>query len=176
MNHLLTTPHGIDIPIQKAQTAIYDGLLSEWGDIGLKGYGRVYKNVKDDEVIPEYFKSNKDYSGNLISRESKFFFTKSASSEHQGRGYEYSSSVNIYFIIDLSKARPSITHRADQEVQSDILWMLEVSGLEVKAIVDTGSEDVFSEFRGAVDKAKFDDMQPFHVFRCECGIIYDLNK
>ena len=173
MNTVLTSPQGIDYAIQKAQVIIYQELVSEWGDI-ITGFGRVYKNTKEGRVIPEMFTSGKDYSGNVIDRDTRFFFSKSSSSEHIGSGYDFKSSVNVYFIVDLSKAKPTATYRADQEVHRDVLRALEVTGFHVKNLIDTGAEDVFSEFKGVFEANKFDDMQPFHVFRCECDLIYDL--
>lgn len=173
MNYLKTSPQGIDKVIQEAQVLLYDELSTLWG-VTLEGYGRVYKKEKSGKIIPEVYIGKKEYSGTLLTTDkSKFFFSKSSSSEHRGLGFGYLTDVNIYFILDLSKVKPTVTHRADQEAQIDVVDILEMTGLVVTSIIDTEIDDVLREFKGSSEN--FKDTQPYHVFKLECELVYDLN-
>lgn len=175
MNNLITNPQGIDFPIQYAQKIIYDDLTALWG-LGLEGYGRVSKNERNDSVIPELKKQGKEYSGTLLTSSNKFFFIKGSKSEGLGGNY-FKCKVEIYFILDLKKIKPNIAHRADQEVHKDVIHILSKCGFDsITEIIDTDLDTILRDFKGAYGKNKYQDLEPYHIFKVGVGINYNLNK
>ena len=90
-----------------------------------------------------------------------------------------SNSLWVFAVVNLAIVKPDITHRADEEVHSDLLNALydeirieEVAGLEygvdnIKRTV----EDTFS-----MDNFKFTDIHPYHVFAIKLSVKYYLEN
>lgn len=170
MIYAIDNPIGLDAVIATVQTKLMQ-LASTWG-VELDGYPRCYPMIDTDgKKGIEHFIKGKDY-GNLIYAEgNKFFFTAESDATRVGFGYE-TTEVELYFIVNLNECKPSITHRAANEVRVDVKNLLEqVSGIEIKTTV-IEIDRVFSGY----DFRITDDMQPYHAFRINITIIqYDIN-
>ena len=68
---------------------------------------------------------------------------------------------------------PSITHRADEEAHNDIAVLLQdFAEFDIVGITK-GMRNVYSDIGYGV--GKFEDMQPFHVFKVDIDISYNQN-
>lgn len=118
-------PVGIDKQIQKLQNQIYTGL----GFTNFDGYGRAYllKNT-EDKVVPHHYVagSNGEYQEILYNDEinGHFFFLDSSETKPFS-GVHVETEVSIYFFLNLEKLKPSITHKADEEIREQIMGILE---------------------------------------------------
>lgn len=172
MNYLKQNPVGLDASIQKLQVLLYTQLLPKWNE--LSGYGRCYINKDKDgfKTIEDYSKKN-EYSGNLVYAEgNKFFFATEKDLERTGNSF-YKTSIDLFFIVNVNKVYPSITHRADEEIRLDVLKILENQSLvEVKKLV-IDIDKIFNRF----DYNRVDNMQPYHVFKLELDVVeFDINQ
>ena len=174
MNYLKTDPVGIDESIVKVQKILFDELSTIWG-IDIDGYGRIYKNKKGDKTIPEHYLGNNKYSGNLFNQyKTKFFFEVSDKSNFDAG--LFTSDVSIYFIVDLDKTKVT-PYRADEEVREQVFAILRKTTLRNIKSIDTGIDSVASSFSNILkDNAKWDDMQPFHVFKIVSELSYKLDN
>ncbi len=60
MNNTRSEVIGIDVEIQDLQTVLYNSLISLWVN-NIEGYGRAYKNTKNDKLRYEYYLGKKEY-------------------------------------------------------------------------------------------------------------------
>jgi hypothetical protein len=160
-----TNPVGIDRPIHHLQEFIYRQLQTTWGlsTSQINSYPRVEK-IGDDL---KYFSQGKDYQMNDFLLEDKFavqFFFLANGSRSFSMLWE--TEVDVYFSVNLSTVKPTITHRADEEVKQDIYNILQ-----------QGSEGVVSiqpvDLKGFKDRM---DMQPYHFFRFTLKMTYRYDK
>lgn len=167
-----TNPTGVDVPIQKAQKKLHDTLNSQWG-IELDAYGRAYLLDRGDLTIPEVFVKDKDYKDVLELKSNRFFFVASNTATKTNHNW-YETDVDIYFILNLKELKPSVSHRADQEVQDDADKVLSKTDFIISSI-DTGINNVLSDFNiSDRDNFKYADFEPYHVFKFSCSVNYNL--
>jgi hypothetical protein len=141
-------------------------------------YGRAYRNKTDDGYIAEVYTGSKEYrevywddSLNAIS-----FFGTNGTIE---RTVLSSAEVHLVFFVDLSKVKPDITHRADEEVRDEIEAIVgSFTGGFVLKSIELWLENVLREYHGSRrdDRLKYVDMHPVHCFRMNLSINYDSNK
>jgi len=162
MNNTKTNPVGIDLIIQDIQNDLYDKLSVLWGDI--KGFGRVYKNKKQERTIPEYYAGKGEYDEVLTDdmKTATFFFLESGELESKGSCLS-KTNVELYFLVDVSKAKSSIQHYADEEVRLDVLNIVKNNLTIVRTIK---GRDALSSF--TVEDLDF--IHPYFIFKIE-GII-----
>lgn len=160
-----TNPVGIDRPINVLQDFLYQRLQSLWSltTSQINAFPRVYRIGQDIR----HFTSGKDYNPLDLLLEDKvpvqFFFL-----DNQSRTFDdsWSTEVDVYFGVKLSVVKPSISHRADEEVKQDLYNILQ-----------QGSEGVVSIQQ--VDLNGFEermDMQPYHFFRFTLKLTYRYDK
>ena len=116
MNYIITNPKGIDSAIQKIQTLLYNKL--NWGD-NIDVYGRVFENpAKTKGLVLEAYISNNEYKDVFFddSKTASVFFIEDKK-HTTDEGIRFSNKVQIVFMVDLKKAFPTITHRADTEAE-----------------------------------------------------------
>lgn len=172
MLYTKTNPTGIDVPIQKAQKLLYNRLNTEWG-IELSAYGRAYINKSRGNKIPEVFVDGKDYKDVLGTDDSRFFFVASDSAQRYDNSL-YETDVDIYFLIDLKSVKPSVNHRADEEVHNNVDYVLNHTDLTINSM-ETGIENVLSDFDlKDSDNFNYADFESYHVFKMECTVQYNL--
>lgn len=176
MQHLQTTPVGLSFVVQEIQKTLYAELGILWGDI-LDGYGLVYHINENNIVSPQAFVGGKnDYSGNLMTTDkSKFFFTKQAKAVHLGDD-SFKTSVNLFFVVNLAKAKASILHRAESEVLADVLNTLK--NCHTDGVNDTTDklEEVLREFSNLYRKSKIENMHPHYIFKINIDLVYNINQ
>lgn len=161
---------GLDAVIGQVQNKLM-ALATTWG-VSLDGYPRCYPKMDKEKEDGgkkgiEHYVSNNQYSGNLIHAEgNKFFFTAENKPDRVGNGY-YTTVISLYFVVDLTKCKPSITHRADEEVHADVSKVLRsLAGILEVDGPETDIEDVFRGY----DYNIGDDLQPYHAFRFDLTV------
>lgn len=180
MNVTKTGVIGIDIPIQKYQTEFYNALKTLWGftDAEFNMYGRAYRNQDKEQgtYTPEIYKGNNEYSDAYFDDTlsgSAFFGLGELTKVTDG---DVKANVFIIFMINLDKIKPG-TNRNDEEVRNDAERFALVTkyGFSLAGII-TGIDQVFKEYSGykAVKGIKFRDMQPWHCFRLNFEVLYNI--
>lgn len=179
------SPTGLDNAIQKLQTYMHTTLMSKWGlntanpdeNKLYECYGRAYRNKKDTGYVAEMFRSGTDYkdaywNDNLYALS---FFGSTERVEYEIGSCK--TNVHLVFFVNLEKLKPTITHRADEEVRQDVIntigkhcYGFTLSGYE------TGIENVLREYPVSRDALIKADMQPTHLFRVNLQVIYKNNN
>lgn len=172
MNYTLTSTIGIDEVIQSIQIDLYDQL--GWSGV-IDGYGRIFRNTKDDVVIPEYYKGDNEYIEVYYDDKNScnFMFVTDEKSTTEDE-VVFSNETKVVFMVDLDKILPNETIRADEKAHSDVMQVLRNIAYERYSItgVDTGIGNVFNGFD--VSKIKLTDIQPFHCFSVNLKLSYYL--
>lgn len=157
--YVKSNPVGLDIPIQRLQNLIYNGL--GWNKYDC--YGRVYPIERDGKTYPEYFSTENEYKELMFDDRNlnamSFFYEESNRSYSD---YEFTVGVNLVFLVNLKSLYPAVTHRADEECHNAVGSILRKEGFWRQTGLITGINNALSEFN--IDKTT-SDMQPKHVFR-----------
>lgn len=172
---------GIDTRIQALQNFLYPQLKKIWGianDTAWDCYGRVYRTQTDDGYIPEAY-----MGGNNAEYKELFFDdTKTAISFFlMGESVKFSggatAQISMIWMVNLALLNAG-TYRNDEEVRNVIQKLLQVpiQGFELTGW-DIGIDATFKEFSGwrKKDGIKYRDMQPFHCFRINGDLLYNIN-
>jgi hypothetical protein len=182
MNVTKQSVTGIDIPIQKFQTVLYNALKAKWpvDDTSFTMYGRAYRNQTSDGYVPEVYKSKDEYNDSYFDdtlKASAFFGLGEVTKVNNG---DVVANVFLIFMVNLDKVKPATT-RNDEEVRIDVeqVILAPLNGFNLTGVI-TGIDQVFKEYSGykAVIGVKFRDMQPWHCFRLNFQVqynIYDCN-
>lgn len=168
-----TNPDGVDKQIQRLQDYLYTALGAEGWTLH-ECYERVYKTKKGDRIIPEAFINN-EYKEVLLNdnvNATSFFLVDDTETIRQNL-----STVTVSWIVEanIKNLFPSITHRADEEMRSDLKRILKLNpfGFHLSKMI-TGVESVYNSLRINV---KFtDDMNQFHVVRFDLELSYPINN
>lgn len=177
------SPVGIDISIQKLQIYLHEQLLLKWGITTDKYncFGRCYRNqVKDEGYVAEVYTGGREYKevyvDDRVSATSFFGI-----GETQDFNKVNKTEVHLIFWVNLEQVKP-LLHRGDEEVRKDVQKLIDVGpgvfGFQLQGI-RLGIENVLREYSGSVDAAnvrKFRDMHPFHIFRFDFDLLYNINQ
>ncbi|MDB5288534.1 MAG: hypothetical protein JWR05_3483 [Mucilaginibacter sp.] len=170
---------GIDIPVQKLQTVLYNQIKGLWPvtDANFNMYGRAYRNQLDTGYVPEVYIGNGEYKDSYFDDTLKgsAFFGLGEVGKATKEG-DVTANVFLIFMVNLDLIKPG-TNRNDEEVRIDIerLCLERNYGFFLSGII-TGIDQVFKEYN--IKSIKFRDMQPWHCFRLNFNItynIYDIN-
>jgi len=185
MLFLKTAPVGVDIPIQKLQSYLHGKLLSKWGlqNADYEAYGRCYRNQKDAGYIAEVYVGGNEYKEVYLDDRiaALSFFGLSGNIEYEAGN---TADVHLIFWVNIKKLRPAITHRGDEEVRKDVQQLVDndYQGFQFAGI-QLGLEKVHQEYRGTImaaqanlDPLKFRDMHPYHCFRLDFKLTYNINR
>ena len=179
-----TSPVGIDILIKRFQTHLHSRLITTWAlnvdDPLYRCYGRCYRNQsKENGYIAENYEGENNYKEVYWDDALKaisFFGTAVRTENESG---QHVTNVHLVFFLNLALLKPSITHRADEEVHKDVLNVIGKSlhGFQVDSI-ETGIENVLREYPGSRrdDRLKYVDMHPVHCFRINLSVSYNINN
>ena len=174
-----TDPVGIDYNLQRLQTDLHTKLLTTWSiaDATYKSYGRCYRKPTDAGYIAVDYAGGSEYSmmfdGTLKAMS---FFGQSAK---VGFDNLEMTEVHLVFFVNLTALKPSITHRADEEVRKDVISLISsatygfaYNGFELYL------ENVLREYPGSRKDSKFSivDMHPYHCFRINLKVQYDISS
>lgn len=165
MNHIKTSPVGIDKHIQKIQEKLYEKL----GYTNIDGYGRVYSLEVEKKTIPAYFLEGNDYKDVLTDDKlnGQFFFVENEKTKTDGPRME--TDIDIIFLLNLKKIKPSVPHRADEEARADISKVLDrIKTFYPKEIIK--GKNALQDF-----DTELLDMQPYHFLKFTGTLQYQIN-
>ena len=170
---LKNQPIGIDKIINKINSELYSNLTTSAGWTGYEAYHRAYRNDSANGIIPEVYTGESidqnDYKEAYLDdrdNASSFFLV---SENNDITHNQEKIDVEIYFKVKLTSLYSELSHRADEEARNDVKVALKnMPYVSSVGQTITGIRNVYSEFRQ--DNIKYDDMQPFHVFKINITI------
>jgi len=175
-----TNPVGIDFYIQKLQTALHTKLLVAWEiDTSLyQCYGRAYRNKKDNGYIAEVYTGGNEYKEVYWDDKlAAISFFGISNNIKQDVGSV--ADIHLVYFVNIAKLKPTIAHRADEEVRNDVANVIGASlfSFEFNSI-DMWLENVLREYAGSYrdQRLKAVDMHPVHCFRLNLNLKYNPNK
>lgn len=170
MNNAIQNPAGIDKEIQIIQNSLFNNL--GWSKVD--AYGRVHKNQsKDKGLVPEFYKGKNEYKDVFQNDHDASIFFIDSDEHTTENGIFYYSDVKIVFMVDLKRLKPSITHRADMEVEIEALKIVKKQGMFTVEGFEKGVETVFKGFN--INQIKLKNMHPLHVFAIVGRLKYKIN-
>lgn len=171
-------PVGVDRVIAKLQKDLFIELIEAgWRDY--ESYPRVYINKKGDDMIPEHYKGNGEYSGSILiddTRTVNSFFIADDIRTYDPKKFKWTQ--NVAFIIQANVERlykeRKTKNRPDEEMITDVrlavkkkFWEERMSG------IITGVDKVYSGLKISYDKKYFDNMSKFCIARFNFTLLYD---
>lgn len=174
MNHTLSETYTIDTVIQRIQTDLYNGLSDTWNTTDMDAYGRVYKNLRDGDVVPEVYSStDMDYRDVKYNDRSCFFFIDGNDHPTEDE-IVFVAPCKIAFMLKLDDIKTS-SERSDADVQRDVVSLVRNVSYEQFKIkgIEKGLEKVFRGFK--TDGIKWNDIHPLHVFAVKGEMRYYIN-
>lgn len=178
MNIIKPSVTGVDIPIQKLQTVLYDKLKPIWGytDQNFTMFGRAYRNQTQDGYTPEVYVGRNEYNDSYFDDKlfgSAFFGLGELEKVDKGNTI---ADIYLIFMVNLAKIKPGAT-RNDEEARVDVeqICLSRDFGFYLNGIV-TGIDQVFKEYSGykQTNGIKFRDTHPFHCFRLNFKLNYNI--
>lgn len=165
---------GIDIPIQKFQTVLYNKIKTIWpvDDTSFNMYGRAYRNQAAKGYQPEVYAGNGEYNDSYFNdtlKGSAFFGVSSPEKVIKG---DATAQVFVIFMVNLDLIKPGAT-RNDEEARNDMQQAAPdgMGGFFITGVI-TGIDQVFKEYN--IDNIKFRDMHPWHCFRLNFNLTYNI--
>ena len=181
MNHTVAEAYGIDAAVKRIQSELYSELISRWSLTGnpstkINGYGRVYKNPKNFNKVPEAYVGKREYEDVFYDdrANANFFFLVSDDSASTDE-MVFTNSTKVVFCLNLEKCI-SGNDRMDALAHKDaveILRNISSSGRYIIEGYETGLENIFSGY--STSGIKYDDLQPYHCFAVNIKLNYYLN-
>lgn len=171
---------GLAALVARMQKRLHDELNKDWNLINpgdatdtskfLQAYGICYVIKKEDKNEVTYYAGKNENPTISVAEENKFFFLhRMKSIKDDARNYK--SEIELIFIVDLEKLKPTILHRADLEVQNDVeLYLQQFDNVWIKSL-DSGYVNALN----GISYEQKNDVQPFHVFKFTLGIRYDMD-
>lgn len=161
---------GVDKPIERLRLLFESSL---WNGKSNKFYGRCFRNERDG-LIPEIkLEIGDEYKEVLLQdfQDSTVFFDVEPNRDAVSKSI-VNANVNIYFAVNLTKLYPLLNRiDATETAYKDVINLVNVSGFDFKAIV-SGFEAYET---WSYDEASKDNMHPYHLFRINTSINYNLN-
>jgi len=173
---LKTDPVGLDVFLNSMQISLFNFLTTD--DIKVpwtkyESFHRAYKNPKNGLMIPEIYTADGEYKDILFNDEfnvTSFFLADDTRTDDLEI---ITQRISIIFQGKLDKLYPLIDHRADEEMNFDILNAVKAfPPMRDKDItMVTGIRNVYAELNlnNLVD---FDDMSKFHVVKVDVDATY----
>jgi hypothetical protein len=180
MLNLKTNPVGIDWYVQQLQKKLHTALLAKWEitDSKYECYGRCYRNKKDNGYVAEVYTSGNDYK-EVYWNDTLAAISFFGISNNVKRGIKSEADVHLVFFLDLSKAKPGITHRGDEEVRQDVINIIGNTSFGFNHLsTELWLENVLREYAGSYrdQRLRAVDMHPVHCFRINLKLLFDQNK
>ena len=173
VNHLRTTPEGLDITLQSIQKDLYNYLSEKWSGGPLQGSGRVYRNPKEGNTVPERW-NGKGYEDVYFddSYAASFFFIDDTTHESTD-GMVFMAKVKLAFLVNLDKIKTILSaERLDEQARHDVISYLRTisDGRYTITGIQKGVDAVFAGF----DKSRIQltDMHPKHTFCINLNVFY----
>ncbi len=183
---VIDNPKGIDVPIRKLQTKLYNLLMETWGldpmddeeSLLYESYPRCYRNKKDNGYVAEVYRGANEYKEvywndavNCVS-----FFGMNSTIPHKIGDI---ADVHLVFFVNIEKLKPALSNRADEEIRIDVLNILGKGWYGFNFVsIELGIENVLKEYTGSIrDKGLARvDMHPVHSFRINLKLNYNRNN
>lgn len=159
-NYTKENPVGLDLVVDVIQKKLYNKLSPLW-NVKLEGYPRCYEIKRSKKTTIEHYIGKGEYKSLISSDENKFFFIVK-DNIRQVSFTTYNAVIELFFIVNVQDCKPSIKHRADEEVRSDVISVL--SSIGVADALKTIIIDTASVFRG-YDYELLNDMHPHDCFK-----------
>lgn len=172
MNNTIQNPVGIDAPIQRLQTILFNKL--GWPKLNV--YGRVQKNeTLDNKFVPQFWDvDKKEYVKDVYINDKNnahIFFVVSDKQETKD-GISFITDVKIVFMLNLDKCLPGVIQRADAYAQNQAYTnVAKLKAFSIKGII-TGYREVLNEFH--IENLKTYDIHPRHIFAIDTKVSYKL--
>jgi hypothetical protein len=165
MNYVKTNPVGLDSIVNYAMLRL-DYLAVKW-QTNLDIYPRCYQKVTDGYRRIEWFDESKgEYEALNVAEGNKFFFMLESDIQQVGNGY-FTTTLQLFGILNLKSIHPETTHRADAEVWADTMnFVNQVPYFGQAERIVTGFDRVFGQY----DYQQENDMQPYHCFRIDIPV------
>jgi len=164
-----TNPIGLDALIHVMQSKLYNELNTLWS-IELEAFERCYILEKDGKKEVKRFVKSKEYETVSVAEKNKFFFLHRAKSTKKDALY-YDSELELVFILDLTKIKVDIEHRADYEVQNDVENIItQFNNVWIKSL-----ESGYDRALQGISYDQQNDMQPYHIFKFTLGVTYTMS-
>jgi hypothetical protein len=160
---------GIDVPIEDLRLLFEDKL---WIGKNNVFHGRCFRNKRAENLIPEVSIGG-DYKEVLLqdNNDSTVFFDASPTRDVIG-ATDIDADVSIYFSINLQKLYPGLSRNdATETAYKDVIKYINASAFDFQSL-NTGFES-FDTW--GYEDAEFDNMYPYHLFRIDTTVIYNLN-
>lgn len=174
MNYLKDDNVGIDTVIKKLQKGLYAHLDSEWRLSTIDGYGRVYRNPRDGNVIPEFYINQGEYREVLMNDlvNTLFFFDVHPDATINNGNYGL-SKVDIIVFVDLKSVYGDF-YRKDEEARNTVISFFSKKPYNFETTRITHTIDkVYSEFKGIAEVLKNKDMSRYHHFKLSGNLSYN---
>jgi hypothetical protein len=166
---MIAEPKGIDFPIQDLQTLFQSSLFTSVPALDKKFYPRVFSNVKNGVNIPEDFEDGEVLFDDSLTVTS-WFDVMGSPDEYDASNFF--QSIGIVFVVNLEKLFPGLSHRAVEEAHLAVQQILKRRPMMFQAENLITGIEAYGEFN--TNKLKFPDMHPWHVFRFEGNVTYEL--
>ncbi len=180
MLNQITNPIGIDFSISQLQELLYTRLLTKkWptGDaqVVYQSYPRCHRVQVEDGFTAML------YDGGLEYREVYYDDTVDVVSFFgidQRIKEDMMPTVGVHLVVfaNLSRLKPSITHRGDEEVRNDFLSIIGdgLYGFELQS-VELGIDSCLREYPGSRRNNRLTtaDMEPAHCFRLNFDLYFE---
>lgn len=160
-------PVGLDVVIDRIQKAVDKAFDVKWSEGqnttgGVKCYPRCYVNEKLDYRVIEFFDSSTriDYLEAVGDKVNSMVVVNEYDINKISINV-LKTKLDLIFIVNLKETHPTVTHRADEEVRSEVLKIIEkIPNTTVESVV-RGLKKIFKDI-------KYDnkiDMHPMHCFK-----------
>ena len=160
---------GIDIPIERLR-ADFENYL--WVGAVNSFNGRCFRNQRDGKLIPEIKGDRDEYREVLLQdgNDSTVFFDVDPDREMKSKS-QSEANVSIYFAVNLEELYPSLSrNEASETAYVDAVDLINGSGFDVTGIIS--GKEAFNTW--GYEDSIFDDMHPYHLFRIDSSIVYNL--
>ena len=156
-------PIGIDAVIDGIQKKLFTKLTTKWS-VDVDVYPRCYVIDRDNVKVIEHYKGKNEYYGNLIVAEKNKIFFIAENDHSKSDQLRYQTNISAFCIFKVDEIYPSISHRCDNEVMSDVMNVLATChGLIVKRSIIVDFKKVFQGYRSDMDH----NLQPYFCFRVD---------
>jgi hypothetical protein len=181
-----TSPQGLDWYIQALQISLHNQLMALWElDVNdatqnslYQSYGRAYRNKTEDGYIAEVYTGSNEYK-EVYWDDKLHCISFFGLSNNIRQNVLSTADVHLVFFANLAKLKPTITHRADEELRHDVESIIGYSYYGfVPQSTELWLENVLREYPGSTrdERLKYVDMHPVHCFRLNLQISFDSNK
>jgi len=169
----ITTPVGIDLPIQNLQKYLVAN-VSWLVDV----YPKAYKNIDNQgRYTPEVYNSGNEYIDVLADDYvNAMSFFEVGDTYEIGVGLYAQTTVRLIVFAKLDIVKSTLTHRAEENLISDILYAIDkYNGEFTVTKVIKGIKNVYQNFE-LQHETSFTDMHPNCVFCVEMDCNFDYNN